>query len=66
MGRWRAPQAPSSKYITQTGFDRLNAELKYLWKDRDQKSQKQFKRPQHRATDQTMLNIPKAKDYCEK
>jgi len=34
MGRWRAPQAPSSKYITQTGFDRLNAELKYLWKDK--------------------------------
>lgn len=32
MGRWRAPGPASSKYITQAGFDRLNAELKYLWK----------------------------------
>ncbi|EPJ44094.1 MAG: transcription elongation factor GreB [Osedax symbiont Rs1] len=34
MGRWRAPQAPSSKYITQAGYNKLNAELRYLWKDK--------------------------------
>ena len=34
MGRWRAPAAPSSKYITRNGFDKLNAELRYLWKEK--------------------------------
>lgn len=32
MGRWRPPQAKSSPYITREGYDRLNEELKYLWK----------------------------------
>ena len=32
MGRWRAPQPRSSKYITAEGYKRLNDELKYLWK----------------------------------
>lgn len=32
MGRWRAPQPRSSKYITGEGYKRLNEELKYLWK----------------------------------
>ncbi|MFC6671406.1 transcription elongation factor GreB [Marinobacterium aestuariivivens] len=32
MGRWRAPQPRSSKYITAEGYQRLNEELKYLWK----------------------------------
>ena len=32
MGRWRAPQPQSSKYITLAGFKKLNSELKYLWK----------------------------------
>ena len=32
MGRWRAPQPRSSKYITAEGYARLNEELKYLWK----------------------------------
>ncbi|MEH6445142.1 MAG: transcription elongation factor GreB [Oceanospirillaceae bacterium] len=34
MGRWRAPQPQSSKYITQNGFNQLNAELRYLWKEK--------------------------------
>jgi transcription elongation factor GreB len=34
MGRWRAPAQPSSKYITQTGYNKLNAELRYLWKEK--------------------------------
>ncbi len=34
MGRWRAPQPKSSKYITQSGFKKLNAELRYLWKEK--------------------------------
>ncbi|WP_417682920.1 transcription elongation factor GreB [Roseibium sp.] len=32
MGRWRPPQAKSSPYITQEGYERLTEELKYLWK----------------------------------
>lgn len=32
MGRWRPPQPRSSKYITAEGHQRLNEELKYLWK----------------------------------
>ncbi len=32
MGRWRPPQPRSSKYITAQGYQRLNDELKYLWK----------------------------------
>ncbi|WP_420600150.1 transcription elongation factor GreB [Neptuniibacter sp.] len=32
MGRWRPPQPRSSKYITSEGYQRLNQELKYLWK----------------------------------
>ncbi|PSL12483.1 transcription elongation factor GreB [Marinobacterium halophilum] len=32
MGRWRPPQPKSSPYITGEGYDRLNEELKYLWK----------------------------------
>ncbi len=32
MGRWRPPQPKSSPYITQAGYERLNDELKYLWK----------------------------------
>lgn len=32
MGRWRAPQPRSSKYITVEGYERLNSELKELWK----------------------------------
>ncbi len=31
MGRWRAPQKPSSPYITAKGADSLKAELKELW-----------------------------------
>lgn len=34
MGRWRAPQPQGSKYITQEGFNKLNAELRYLWKEK--------------------------------
>lgn len=34
MGRWRPPQPKSSKYITKEGYDRLNSELKYLWKEK--------------------------------
>jgi transcription elongation factor GreB len=32
MGRWRPPQPKSSPYITREGYERLNEELKYLWK----------------------------------
>ncbi|GGO86788.1 transcription elongation factor GreB [Marinobacterium nitratireducens] len=32
MGRWRPPQPRSSKYITAEGYQRLNEELKHLWK----------------------------------
>ena len=32
MGRWRPPQARGSNYITRAGADRLQAELKQLWK----------------------------------
>lgn len=32
MGRWRPPAEKSSPYITREGFERLNEELKYLWK----------------------------------
>lgn len=34
MGRWRPPQPKSSKYITQAGFDKLNTELRLLWKEK--------------------------------
>ena len=34
MGRYRPPQKPGSKYITPEGFQRLNAELSYLWKSK--------------------------------
>jgi len=32
MARWRPAQPKSSPYITQEGYERLNEELKYLWK----------------------------------
>src|SRR5215475_1128910 len=32
MGRYRAPQAPGSKYITAEGARRLKAELDELWR----------------------------------
>lgn len=32
MGRWRPPAEKSSPYITKEGYERLNEELKYLWK----------------------------------
>ena len=32
MGRWRPPPPKTSAYITQAGADRLQAELKQLWK----------------------------------
>ena len=31
MGRWRAPEKPSSPYITPAGARALKAELKHLW-----------------------------------
>jgi transcription elongation factor GreB len=34
MGRYRAPQAKSSPYITEQGFERLQLELSALWKRR--------------------------------
>ncbi len=34
MGRYRPPQKPGSKYITAEGFQRLNDELSYLWKNK--------------------------------
>jgi|SRR5210317_50178 len=32
MGRWRPPAEKSSPYITKEGYERLNGELKYLWR----------------------------------
>jgi transcription elongation factor GreB len=32
MGRWRAPERPSSNYITPAGAARLRAELDELWR----------------------------------
>lgn len=32
MGRWRPPREKGSPYITAEGAERLNAELKQLWK----------------------------------
>lgn len=32
MARWRPAQPKSSPYITLEGYERLNDELKYLWK----------------------------------
>lgn len=32
MGRWRAPERPGSKYITEAGAARLRAELDHLWR----------------------------------
>ncbi|MGS2717801.1 transcription elongation factor GreB [Eionea flava] len=32
MGRWRPPREKGSPYITAEGAERLNAELKHLWK----------------------------------
>ncbi len=34
MSRWRPPAPRSAPYITQEGYDRLSAELKYLWKEK--------------------------------
>jgi transcription elongation factor GreB len=34
MGRYRPPQQPGSKYITREGFERLQAELDYLWREK--------------------------------
>ncbi|HSG03637.1 MAG TPA: transcription elongation factor GreB [Marinobacterium sp.] len=34
MGRWRPPAEKSSPYITAEGYQRLNDELKYLWKSK--------------------------------
>lgn len=31
MSRYRPPSPKSSPYVTQQGFDKLQAELKYLW-----------------------------------
>lgn len=31
MGRWKPPQPPSSPYITETGYQALEEELKGLW-----------------------------------
>lgn len=33
MGRYRAPQAPSSAYITAAGFKSLKQELHHLWRE---------------------------------
>ena len=33
MGRWRAPQVPSSPYITPQGAASLDSELKLLWSE---------------------------------
>lgn len=33
MGRWRPPQARGSNYITRAGAEKLQAELKQLWKE---------------------------------
>ena len=32
MGRWRPPREKSSPYITKSGAEKLDAELKHLWK----------------------------------
>ena len=34
MSRYRPPRPKSSPYITQSGYDRLQAELSYLWKEK--------------------------------
>jgi transcription elongation factor GreB len=34
MGRYRPPQPQGSKYITPQGYQRLQKELDYLWKDK--------------------------------
>lgn len=34
MGRWRAPVKPSAPYITQAGYEALEAEQKGLWSKR--------------------------------
>jgi transcription elongation factor GreB len=34
MSRWRPPAPRSAPYITREGYERLNAELKYLWKEK--------------------------------
>ncbi len=34
MIRYRPPRPPSSPHMTQQGFDTLQAELKYLWKEK--------------------------------
>lgn len=34
MGRYRPPAAPKSKYITREGYETLQAELNYLWRDK--------------------------------
>ncbi|MCS4503061.1 Transcription elongation factor GreB [wastewater metagenome] len=34
MGRYRPPRPRSSPYITPEGWDRLNAELDWLWRER--------------------------------
>lgn len=36
MGRYRAPQPPGSAYITAEGFERLQLELRTLWKTRQE------------------------------
>lgn len=34
MSRYRPPRPRSSPYITEAGYQRLNEELKYLWKEK--------------------------------
>ena len=34
MGRWRPPAKTGSKYITLKGYEKLNSELRYLWKEK--------------------------------
>ena len=34
MGRWRPPRPQSAKYITRDGFNKLEEELRYLWKEK--------------------------------
>lgn len=36
MGRYRPPQPPGSAYITAEGFERLQLELRALWKTRQE------------------------------
>jgi transcription elongation factor GreB len=33
MGRYRPPRTPGSKYITREGYERLEQELNYLWRE---------------------------------